>query len=247
MSPGAYDEMAATQSQHWWFCARRAILREQIRALKLPAGARILEVGSGTGANLDLLSEFGHVVGLEMNTAAVAMARRACTLEDVELHVGRCPDDLDALAPGFDLICLMDVLEHIPQDCETLTRLRSLLRPGGTVLITVPAYPWMWGPHDVHLHHHRRYTPSSMASACGTAGLGVARITFFNTLLFPLALVSRALDRLRGSPGTATRTPGRLANAMMREVFAFERHLLRSVALPFGLSLLVLARPAAPH
>jgi hypothetical protein len=86
-----------------------------------------------------------------------------------------------------------------------------------------------------------------MASACGMAGLGVARITFFNTLLFPLALFSRALDRLRGSPGTATRTPGRLANAMLREVFAFERHLLRSVPLPFGLSLLVLARPAASH
>lgn len=244
MSPSAYDEMASTQARHWWFCARRAILREQIRALQLPAGARILEVGSGTGANLDLLSEFGHVVGLEMNAGAVAMARRACTREDVELHVGRCPDDLDALGPGFDLICLMDVLEHIPQDCETLARLRSLLRPGGTILLTVPAYPWMWGPHDVHLHHHRRYTPRSVERACGSAGLGVARMTFFNTLLFPLALVARGLERLRGTHGTGTRTPGRLANAVLREVFAFERHLLRSVPLPFGLSLLVLARPA---
>ena len=247
MSPSAYNEMAATQAQHWWFCARRAILREQILALRLPPRARILEVGSGTGANLDLLSEFGQVVGLEMNPDAVAMARGACTRENVELHVGRCPDDLDALGQDFDLICLMDVLEHIPQDCDALARLRTLLRPGGTILITVPAYPWMWGPHDAHLHHHRRYTPNSVARACGSAGLGVARITFFNTLLFPFALVARLLERLRGTPGTGTRTPARLPNAVLREVFAFERHLLRSIPLPFGLSLLVLARPAAPH
>ena len=99
------------------------------------------------------------------------------------------------------------------------------------MLITVPAYPWMWGPHDVHLHHQRRYTPRSVASACGSAGLGVARITFFNTLLFPLALVARVLERMRGTPGTATRTPGRLANTVLREVFSFERHLLRSYML----------------
>lgn len=246
MSPEAYVEMAETQSAHWWFEARRTILRAQIETLHLPADAHILEVGSGTGANLALLSEFGQVVGLEMNAEAMALARAACpsVCNRVDLCRGRCPEDLPRLHERFDLVCLFDVLEHIEGDVAALAGLRPLLRPGGAILLTVPAYQWMWGPHDVHLHHYRRYDPQSVVRVCSSAGLAVARISFFNTLLFPLALVARAKDRLRGAGDTGARVPRAAVNTLLCRLFALERHLLRWMQLPFGLSLLVLARPA---
>lgn len=245
MSPQAYAEMAVAQSEHWWFAARRDILREELRGLGLAPHARILEVGSGTGANLALLSGFGEVVGLEMNAQAVSLARNACTEPNVVLRIGRCPEDLRSLGEGsFDLVCLFDVLEHIEADVAALAALRRLLRPGAAILMTVPAYPWLWGPHDLHLHHHRRYTIRSVEQACSRAGLRVTRWSFFNTLLFPLALAARCHDRIRHGDAGGTRTPPAPLNALLRAVFAFERHLLRLVRLPFGLSLLVLARPA---
>ena len=246
MSPDAYLEMARTQECHWWFAARRQILRSQLRRLQLPADADILEVGSGTGANVAMLAEFGRVVGLEMNEGAISLAAVASagTQGRVRFLHGRCPDDLPAKAGSFDLICLFDVLEHIQDDRETLAALLPLLRPGGRILLTVPAYQWMWSPHDEHLHHHRRYGQGAFQKTCEQAGLRVERISHFNTILFPLACLARAWEIARGRMSGATRTPHPLLNGLLRRVFAFERYLLRAVSLPFGLSLLAVAMPA---
>jgi SAM-dependent methyltransferase len=249
MSPDAYLEMARTQESHWWFAARRQILRAQLRLLPMPTNAQILEVGSGTGANVPLLAEFGRVVGLEMSGPAIALAKDACpkARERVQFLHGRCPEDLPRVAGGFDLVCLFDVLEHMEDDHQALAALHPLLRRDGRLLMTVPAYQWMWSPHDEHLHHHRRYVRASLLEACQRAGLEVERISYFNTFLFPLACATRAWEVARGRMSGATRTPHPLLNALLRRVFAFERYLLDAVSLPFGLSLLVVARPAAPR
>lgn len=244
MSPDAYIDMAQAQANHWWFAARRDILRRQIRRLSLPAGTTILEVGSGTGANLELLAEFGETVGLEMEPDAIALAARS-GVRHIVIRQGRCPEDLDQLGQLFDLICLFDVLEHIEHDTHSLERLRQLLNPGGRLLLTVPAYPWMWGPHDQHLHHQRRYTQSSLRAVCEQAGLSVVYISHFNTLLFPLALIGRLIEKATGRVSGATRTPAAPVNALLRRIFAMEQYILPSLPAPFGLSLLAIARPAA--
>jgi 2-polyprenyl-3-methyl-5-hydroxy-6-metoxy-1,4-benzoquinol methylase len=245
MSPDAYVEMAETQETHWWFVARREILRSQISRLNLPASADILEVGSGTGANLDLLAEFGKVMTLEMTAEAIALAQKRCAAaERVTMRQGRCPEDLSGIGRQFDLICLFDVLEHIEEDTVSLSTLASMLKPGGMLLVTVPAYQWMWGPHDVHLHHKRRYTKESLTAGCATAGLSVARMSHFNTLLFPLAVLGRMVEKFTGKKTSAdARTPPAPINALLTFIFAVERHLLARARLPFGLSLLLLARP----
>lgn len=245
MSPDAYTEMAAMQATHWWFVARREILRGQISRLNLPASADILEVGSGTGANLDLLAEFGNVVGLEMTAEAIALAqtRAARTGRRITMRHCRCPEDLPALSQTFDLICLFDVLEHIEQDETSLADLALLLKPNGTLMVTVPAYPWMWGPHDVRLHHKRRYSTRMLSALCTKAGLSVSRMSHFNTVLFPLAVLGRMFEKLMHKPNVSAATLPAAVNALLARLFALERLLLARMRLPFGLSILVLASP----
>lgn len=244
MSPAAYAEMAATQESHWWFAARRGILRSRLERLQLPAGADILEIGSGTGANLDLLAEFGRVVGLEMSREAIDFAgQRPCSRSGaVTMRLGRCPEDLSGL-PQFDLVCMFDVLEHIEDDCASLAAAASHLKPGGRLLLTVPSYQWMWGPHDEHLHHKRRYSRQSIADRCVQAGLALHHLSHFNTLLFPLAVAGRLYEKAAGRSTAAAATPAAPINTVLRCTFALERHLLSRMRLPFGLSLLAVAGP----
>jgi SAM-dependent methyltransferase len=245
MSPHAYDDMARLQDRHWWFLARRRIVRQVLRDLQLPPRANILEVGSGTGANLSLLSEFGRVAGLEMSQEAIAYAR-AQGLEvpgKVELRRGRCPEDLAALGRCFDLVCLFDVLEHIEEDLAALTALAGVLEPGGRLVISVPAYQWLWGPHDESLHHKRRYRRGDLVRLCGAAGLQVDRSTYFNSLLLPLAVAGRVWDKSRGGKQVSgTALPPPMVNKGLQHVFELERHLLPHVTFPFGLSILAVAR-----
>jgi SAM-dependent methyltransferase len=242
VTPDAYREMAQVQATHWWYVARREILRTRLRDLRLPEGADILEVGSGTGANLDLLSEFGKVVGLEMAADAITLARKRTggTAAQVTMHHGRCPEDLPTLSQRFDLICLFDVLEHIEEDELALARLGAMLKPGGCLMLTVPAYPWMWGPHDVHFHHKRRYTQRSLRERCSHAGLSVSRMSHFNTLLFPIAVLGRMYERITGKKSAATLMPPLVVNSLLTRVFQTERYMLDRLPLPFGLSLFLL-------
>jgi len=248
MSPDAYDEMARLQHRHWWFLARRQIMRSVLRKLALPPQARILEVGSGTGANLALLSEFGHVTGLEMSSEAIEFARAQGleTADKVQLQLGRCPEDLVRFMQPFDLICLFDVLEHIDDDRAALTALAKLLKPGASLIISVPAYRWLWGPHDESLHHKRRYRRADLVRLCDETGLEVVRSTYFNTLLLPFAVAGRVWDKWRGGKqSSGTELPAAPVNSGLKNVFAFERHLVNRVTLPFGLSILAVAHPRA--
>jgi len=249
MTPAAYLEMAETEDRHWWFVARRAILADIIAGLGLPADAAILEVGSGTSGNLDMLARFGRVSAMEMDDAARRISAEK-TGGRYDIRAGACPADIPFEGPGFDLICLFDVIEHIDDAEGTLAALRTRLAPGGRMLVTAPAYQWMWSGHDEFLHHKRRYSARLLRAQAGTAGLAVARMTYFNTLLFPLALTARLLEKCRrgadagGGASVGSRLPAAPVNRVFMRIFAAERRLLKAVNLPFGLSLLGVFRDA---
>lgn len=237
MRPEAYVEMAAVEESHWWFVGRRKILVSLLEQLDLPPRANILEIGAGTGGNLLMLSAFGRVSAIEMDARARAFAIEK-TKGQVPVEAGICPYTIPAFPVDFDLVCMFDVLEHIVEDRETLSEVRTRLAPGGRVLVTVPAYQWLWGPHDESLHHKRRYTAGSLRRCAEAAGYHVQKISYFNSLLFPLAVAARLKDRLSaGSAATGTAVPARPLNSLLAMVFGAERHLLRKATLPVGVSL----------
>lgn len=242
MDPSAYLEMADTEAHHWWFAGRRSVFASLIAEFNLPANAKILEIGSGTGGNLEMLSRFGHVSALEMDAAARSIANEK-TGGRFDIRPGCCPVDIPFKDEAFDLICLFDVLEHIDDDVATLRAVHELLAKAGRVLVTVPAYGWLWSRHDEFLHHKRRYSASELKEKISAAGFKAEKLSYFNTFLFPLAAAVRLKDRLLGSSSTSgTAVPFGPINALLHKVFSAERFLLERTSLPFGVSLLAILR-----
>lgn len=243
MNPAAYETMARTEDQHWWYAGRRRILAEVIEGLALPATSRILEIGAGTGGNLAMLSRFGEISAVEVDDYARA---KAAEKTGIPVRKGHLPDGLPFAGPSFDLVCLFDVLEHIQDDAAALRVLRGSIRPGGRILLTVPAYAWLWSSHDVNVHHYRRYNTRTLRQCAEAAGLRVVRLSYFNLWLAPLAVAVRLADRLlpsrASSPGV--NLPAQPINRAFLAVFGSEAALLRRFDLPFGISLLAVLEAA---
>ncbi|OYY91164.1 MAG: SAM-dependent methyltransferase [Sphingomonas sp. 28-66-16] len=238
-----YDRMAAHDSTHWWYRARRDILADYIaREATLPTDARILEIGCGTGHNLAMLAAFGRVEAIEIDPVA-----RGIASERLGRPVGDAP--LPAL-PGiergaYDLIAVLDVVEHIEDDVAALRAMRDCLKPGGKILITVPAHQWMWSAHDVVNHHHRRYSKATLAAAIRAAGLAPGKLGYFNSLLFPLAAAARLAGRMTGRDDSDDSPPPAALNKLFETIFGWERHLVGRLPMPPGVSIVTLAAPAA--
>lgn len=235
MDRSAYAGLNAQEGSHWWFVARRAILDRLIATRITGRGeARILEAGCGTGGNLAMLSRFGAVDALEYDdeARAIAAARGIGRIEP-----GMLPGRIGFGARRYDLIALLDVLEHVDEDRESLKALGARLAPGGRIVLTVPAVPWLWSDHDVIHHHKRRYTLARLAAVAEEAGLKVESIGYFNSLLFPLAVAARTAARLLGRKGGHDAQPSPRLNGLLTRIFGWERHLLGRVRFPIGLSL----------
>lgn len=240
MNPDIYARMAAIEDEHWWFRARRSIVASIIEALRLPSGGRILDAGSGTGGNLPMLRAFGDVVGMELDEGARVLAARKA---GVQVVAGRLPDELPFHPVSFDLITLLDVLEHVDDDLGTLASLASLLKPGGHLLLTVPAFPFLWSEHDVVHRHYRRYRRPELMARVEAAGLRVIHASYYNSILFPLVAVIRLAEKVFGAQGGQDLTmPPPWLNRLLCRIFASERRWLGRIVFPFGVSIVLLAR-----
>ena len=238
MDRAVFDRMAEQDQVHWWYVARRRILAALIaREAELPRDARILEIGCGTGHNFEMLKGFGRLDALEVDEQA-----RALACKRLGHDVGDAPlPGLPGVPDGsYDLIALLDVLEHVDNRAESLRSIAAKLRPGGRILVTVPAYQWMWSAHDLAHHHKLRYSKKGLRRDAEAAGLKVRKLGYFNSLLFPVAAAVRLLGKLVGKSSSDDKVPPRPLNALFERIFGLERHMVGRVPLPAGVSLFAL-------
>ena len=233
--------------EHWWFEGRRTILLHLLDRELGTNGSerRILDLGCGTGTMLQHLDRYGIAEGLETDEAMV----RSCHARGLTRVRLANPPPLPCDTESFDLITLLDVLEHIENDRAILKEVARALRPGGLLLLTVPAYQLLWGPQDRASEHKRRYRASQVKERIEEAGLEAKRLTYFNTLMFPPAATIKLIRRVM--PGDSERSdcemskPGRL-NHFLARVFGSESRMLDRVDFPFGGSVLCVAmKPVA--
>ncbi len=244
MRDDIYDAMARHEDHHWWFQGRRKVLRSLVEGLHLPKKAEILEVGAGTGGNMALLADFGTVMALEPNPKGQQYLRQKTKNPIVG---GFLPDTSELEGKTFDLIVLFDVLEHIEDDRMVLESLKQHLKPGGRILLTVPAYPFLWSSHDEAHHHFRRYTTQSVKRVFAQAGLPAQRVSHFNATLFPVIASVRLLQKALGKGGQdQDRVPPAPLNTLLATIFGAESKALRHFNLPFGVSIAAISQPHQP-
>jgi len=241
MEKHLYREMHKLEAQHWWFRAKRRVVISLIeKYLDCRASPRFLDLGCGTGAMLSELEVVGDVVGMDSSPDAISYASRH---NGARLLEGTVPGDLARIEGDFDCVLMLDLLEHLDDDLGSLRAASRLLAPGGILVVTVPAYQWLYAPRDREHHHRRRYTRREVGSLLLAAGLEVELLSYYNTFLFPPAAIIRLLSKLRGEEtGGDLSVPPRVLNRALETVFASERFLLPCLSLPFGLSIISVAR-----
>lgn len=224
MESSVYRDMAKYENLHWWFVARRAILKSLISRFRL--GGKTLEIGAGTGGNIDIFSPDAFF--LEPSEEAVVFLSKSS-----KNIIKTTIEDFDT-SELFDFIACLDVLEHLENDELALAKIMNLMSESGKLLLTVPAYMFLWSKHDEILHHNKRYTLTEIEDLLNRVGLKIEFKSYFNMLLFPLALVGRMIGK------TGTRIPNKILNFIFLNIFTFEKYLLKFFNFPFGLSIVVI-------
>jgi SAM-dependent methyltransferase len=240
MEAKLYQEMYEIEGQHWWFRARRDILISLISKY-IPYG-NILDVGCGTGFILETLQKNESkykVWGVDVSEIAIQFCQeRGLT------HVtqGRLENN-DLPKHYFDLMMFLDMIEHLEQDLPSLLQAKQYLNSQGKILITVPAYQFLWSAHDEIHHHKRRYTKKQITELLHQAGYEVIFSSYFNTFLFPLIAIARLIGNLQNRHHSSdVNLPSRWINQILYQIFGWEKKLLPSLSFPFGVSIICLAR-----
>ena len=246
MRPDEYRVMFQAENEHWWYRGLRDLLQVLLpRYLRTRAPARILDVGCGTGANLKLLQSYGHAIGVDISSEALAF----CYYRGIPRNraFAASATDLPFAAQSFDLAVSFDVICNIPDDVGAFAQVAHVLKPGGYFIVQLPAYQWLWSMHDVAVGHQRRYSARDTREKLERAGLQVERIMHTNALLLPFVAIERLLRRQALEHGNTIVSdlqmilPGWL-NAVLSIFYRFEIAFESRVNFPFGLSLIVIAR-----
>ena len=224
-----FDLNARIEQVHWWFRARRRVLRELIEQVAPPSPkTTVVDVGCGTGANIAALAGAYHCIGFDPSAAAIRHAKRR--FPNVRFVCGTAPEDFDERARTARLFMLNDVLEHVPDDFLLLSRVLAAAEPGSHVLITVPADRSLWSAHDESHGHYRRYERSRFERLWAGLPVEARLVSHFNARLYPAVKLVRTLNRWRGGAageaGTDLRLSSPLVNRTLERVFAGERRVL---------------------
>lgn len=234
-----YDNMAKFEDTYWWHVGRKSIVSLQLRALNLPEGARVLNIGCGTGGMIPFMEEYGRVSNVDTSEEAI----RYCKLRGYEDAVKVDGIELPFGNEVFDVVVATDVLEHIKDEQAALAEWRRVLKPGGHLLITVPAYQWLWSSHDESLHHFRRYTASEVHRKLNQKDFDIKRRSYVIVFSFPLVVGFRLLRGLASKEQKTSYVslPAWL-NSLFINLLRIEARAVKVISFPFGTSVLAVAR-----
>jgi SAM-dependent methyltransferase len=237
----AYVQHYQLDQKHFWRISKRKLVLEWMDRYLPPArGCKVLDIGGACSLISQQLARFGEVTVVEPDRESVQLARSELGVNAI---VGSLPHGVNLPGP-FDVITLLDVLEHVDEELESLRTIKRLLNEHGTLVLTVPAYQWLWSEHDSALHHRRRYSKARLRKSLDLSGFDVARISYYTSFLLPMVVLQRLGSRLRRSSAEPTyrvRVPNRMVNCALGAVMSLERWLLRHVNLPCGSSLIAIA------
>ena len=242
MQQHTYSIMYEVEGKHWWFAGRRRIIAEFVEGVCRDMGKlrpRILDVGCGTGANLQMLSQFGAAEGVDVSSEALDFCR-ARGLAEVKQGAAESLPFADA---SFDLVTGLDVVEHLDDDIAGLSEMRRVLRPDGRAVLFVPAFMFLWGVQDDISHHRRRYTLTELTQRLRDAGLTVERASYANITFFAPILFGRVLMRLTGlRPASENNITIGALNGLLGRILGAESWWLRRMNFPFGVSIICVAK-----
>jgi SAM-dependent methyltransferase len=236
-----YDIEAQVGEAHWWFQARRRILQDVLTRLELRPGAKLYDLGCGTGHNLIMLQDLADATGIDMSASALAHARALGCRSTLQGDLY----DLPVSDGAADVVVASDILEHLDDDHRGAAEIARVLKGdgAGVAVVTVPAFQWLWGTQDDVSHHKRRYTKRELKAVLEGAGLTVETLTYFNFFLFPPIWLGRLAIKFSGKKieSENTLTSPKL-DGLLGGIFASERFWLRVGGFPIGVSVLAIAR-----
>ncbi len=229
MQSAQFQLHAQIEEQHWWFVARRRILRRLVHELLPPSHeSLVIDIGCGTGANIAALADDYRTLGIDTSAEAIELARQR--FPAVQFVHGFAPADLGDSIGEAKLVLMMDVLEHVADDFALFSSIAAAMSPGALLMVTVPANQKLWNRHDESFGHYRRYDRQRLEQVWEGLPLAPRLVSHFNARLYPLIKTVRAVNRLRGqtagAAGTDFALPARPVNWLLENVFAGEGRLL---------------------
>jgi len=236
------EEMSEVEESNWWHEGRRRILHDNVklllRGIKNP---KILDVGCGTGGTSNIFLKFGNLIGIDISFSALKIASKKGLENIFRSNLTNIPlqDEI------FDIITALDVIEHVRDDSIVLLELKRLIKNTGYLIITVPAFQFLWSEHDVALSHYRRYTISTLTKVLTDSGFEITRISYFVSFIFIPYSIYRILTRNsinKTKPHTVKRTFPEIINKLLEKSMLIENALMKKINLPFGVSLICVAK-----
>ncbi len=240
MLEATYAAEAAIEETHWWFVGRRQLFGRELQSAGIPPHARILDAGTGTGTNLRMLRDlrYSKVEGLDMSEEAI----RWCADKGLGPVRRGSVCDMPFEDGWFDAVLATDIIEHVEDDKRALAEIARVVRPGGNVLITVPAFPALWGLQDEVSLHRRRYRMAALVRLVRASGFSVVRAYHFNYLLFlPIWAARRIMRLTRTRLQSEGQVRGSILDRLLSTIFTFDILTAPRLRPPFGVSILLLA------
>ncbi len=244
MDPAEFEQMFRIEETNWWYRSRRFLVRRQVQALAARFGRplRILDVACATGMSFRFLSDLGDITGIDISSETIRLCNKRGITDIVQCDAMELP-----FADGsFDLVLALDACEHFDDDRKSMREMCRVLSSGGTAVVTVPAFMFLWSPHDDSFHHLRRYTRSDLKKKLESAGLQPVKSSYYSFFLMPPVYLFRKIRSFFGNTESKKSDffmPMPLgAEYILRGVMALERFIMRFIALPFGVSLFTVNR-----